>query len=74
METLYNMNEINKYTIIKRSLEGDITVAEVAKRLGLSDRQIKRLRKGVKERGIDGIRHGNRCRSRHQQRVDIYQG
>ncbi len=62
METLYNMTEIKRYTIINKSLEGDITVSGAAKRLGLSDRQVKRLRKRVKEYGIDGIRHGNKGR------------
>ena len=60
METLYNMNEINRYTIITKSLEGEITVSEAAKRLRLSERQIKRLRKRVISEGIDGIRHGNK--------------
>lgn len=63
METLYNMNEIKRYTIISKSLEGDITIPEAAKRLDLSDRQIKRLRKRVKEYGIDGVRHGNKGHS-----------
>ncbi|MBR2710284.1 helix-turn-helix domain-containing protein, partial [Candidatus Saccharibacteria bacterium] len=31
-----------------------------AKRLRLSERQIKRLRKRVISEGIDGIRHGNK--------------
>ena len=56
METLYNMNEIRKYTIISKSLEGDITISKAAEELGLSDRQIKRLRKRVKDNGIDGVR------------------
>lgn len=60
METLYNMEEIKRYTIISKSLEGDITISEAAKRLELSDRQIKRLRKKVKDHGIDGLRHGNK--------------
>ena len=62
METLYNMNEIRKYTIISKSLEGDITISKAAEELGLSDRQIKRLRKRVKDNGIDGVRHGNKDR------------
>ena len=60
METLYNMNEVNRYAIITKSLEGEITVSEAANRLKLSDRQVKRLRKRVVNEGIDGIRHGNK--------------
>lgn len=62
METLYNMNEVKRYSIINESLEGSITVLEAAKRLGLSERQIKRLRKRVMGEGMDGIRHGNKDR------------
>lgn len=50
--------EKQKYEIIKSTIEGDYTNTEAAERLGLSVRQIRRLRRKVETYGIEGIRHG----------------
>jgi transposase len=54
--------QINRYTIIKKTLEGSMTVAEAAECLGLSTRQIIRLRNGVKENDVGALIHKNQGR------------
>jgi transposase len=54
--------QINRYSIIKKTLEGSMTVAEAAKSLGLSTRQIIRLRNGVKENDVAALIHKNQGR------------
>ena len=49
--------QINRYHIIMKSLEGKMSVAEVAAAIGLSERQVIRLRKGVKEEGAAFLIH-----------------
>ena len=55
-------SEIKKNHWITLALDGKVTVSEVSKALGLSTRQIKRLKKGVREKGVDAIIHGNRSK------------
>jgi len=43
-----------------KSLEGEMTVSEVAVAVGLSERQIKRLRNGVREEGAAFLIHKNK--------------
>lgn len=54
--------ELKKLHVINCTLEGKLTVAEASKALGLTERRIKQLRKGVKEHGTESIIHGNRGR------------
>ena len=55
--------ELSRYEIIKRLINKDINGAEAAKQIGLSKRQIRRLKSAVKKYGTQGIIHGNRGRS-----------
>jgi hypothetical protein len=57
-----SLKEVQKQEIIKRSLRKEITVEGASKINGLSERQIYRLRKGFKEKGIEIFVHGNRGR------------
>ena len=52
--------QINRYHVIMKSLEGKMTVAETALVLGLSERQVKRLRNGVKTEGAAFLIHKNK--------------
>lgn len=52
--------EIEKYRVIKDCLEKKLTVHEAARLLDLSDRQVQRLKKEVKVKGVDGIIHKSR--------------
>nr|WP_244406335.1 ISNCY family transposase [Thermovirga lienii] len=54
--------ESRRVYVMERLLEGVVTVKDASCVLGLSERQIKRLKAGVKERGIAALAHGNRGR------------
>ncbi|NSW84598.1 MAG: ISNCY family transposase [Syntrophothermus sp.] len=55
-------NERNKLYIARCLLDGKMTISEAAETLGLSERQVKRLKKGVKEYGEAFVIHKNRGR------------
>jgi hypothetical protein len=46
--------------VVRLTIEGRETVGRGAKLLGISPRQMKRLRRKMKERGVKGLLHGNR--------------
>jgi transposase len=46
--------------VVRLTLEGRETVGRGARLLGISARQMKRLRRKLKERGVKGLLHGNR--------------
>jgi transposase len=46
--------------VVGLTIEGRETVGGGAKLLGISVRQMKRLRRRMKERGVEGLLHGNR--------------
>lgn len=54
--------EIARYDIIKKLLDKKFKNNQAAKLLDLSVRQIKRLKKAVKEKGAEGLIHKNRGR------------
>ena len=58
---VFMLNEIenNKYIAISKLASKKITVKEAANILGLTDRQIYRLKKVYLEKGINGFIHGN---------------
>jgi len=56
------MKEQTRYEVIKESLKKRIKIKEASIMLGISVRQVYRIRKRVKEEGVKGIIH--RLRSR----------
>jgi transposase len=46
--------------VVRLTIEGRETVGRAARLLGISPRQMKRLRRKMKERGVEGLLHGNR--------------
>ena len=58
-----SMKEMGRYEVIKESLEKRLEVAEAAKILGLSERQVYRIRARVREEGISGVIHRLRGKS-----------
>jgi transposase len=54
--------DMRRYGVIAALLDGRMTNRDAAGALGLSVRQVKRIKKRVKEEGPPGIRHGNHCR------------
>lgn len=61
-EQYLNMKEANRLRAIQDTLSGRRTIADAAQVLGLSERQVKRLKKGVQNQGPGFLAHGNRGR------------
>jgi len=57
-----SQEQIKRYVVIQKSLEGTVTVEEAAAALNLSKRQVIRLRKGVRENGAAALIHKNQGR------------
>ncbi|HOV79852.1 MAG TPA: ISNCY family transposase [Bacillota bacterium] len=55
-------DERNKLYVARYLLDGKMTISEAAEILGLSERQVKRIKKGVKEYGEAFVIHKNRGR------------
>jgi transposase len=49
-----------RYDVLKKANGGVMTVKEAAAALGLSERQIKRLKKKVEENGVAALKHGSK--------------
>lgn len=52
--------EKERYNIIRSCIDGDLTNAEAAARLGLTVRQVRRLKRAVEKDGEKGVVHGSR--------------
>lgn len=57
-----SQKEIARYGVIQNTIEGYLKVDLAAEELCLSRRQIFRLKRKLKEKGIEGFIHGNRGR------------
>lgn len=57
-----SLKEVERSETIKRSLRKELTVKEVSEMTGLSERQTYRLRKKIKEKGVQSLVHGNQGR------------
>ena len=55
--------EIARYGVIQNTIEGYLNVDLAAEELDLSKRQVFRLKRKLKEEGIEGLIHGNRGRA-----------
>lgn len=51
--------QLNRYKVISSVIDGKLSISEAAMSLGLSERQIKRLKKGVMEQGPAFLIHKN---------------
>src|SRR5690349_15143078 len=56
------MKAFKRNHVLEQVVAGQLTNAEAAEVLGLSVRQVKRLRKRYREQGAEGLVHGNRGR------------
>jgi predicted DNA-binding protein (UPF0251 family) len=54
--------ELERYQIVQRTLKKEMTQAKAGELLELSERQIRRLVKKVRLKGVRGLVHGNRGR------------
>ena len=66
-EVYYPMSQkqLGRYVTISKLIEKQLTVKQAAISLGLSTRQIIRLKKGVREFGAHALIHKNSCRKPH---------
>ena len=54
--------ELARYSVIENTIEGYLKAGQAAEQLHLSIRQIFRLKKALREEGVEGLIHGNRGR------------
>jgi transposase InsO family protein len=59
-ELRVSQKDVHRMHVVGLTVEGRETVGGAAKLLGISPRQVKRLRRKVKEQGVEGLLHGNR--------------
>ncbi len=59
-ELRVSQKEMHRMHVVRLTIEGRETVGRGAKLLGISSRQMKRLRRKLKEHGEQGLLHGNR--------------
>jgi transposase len=59
---VWTLKEATKYSVIQQSLKGIITVCCAADQLGISERQVYRLRRSVGRYGANAVRHKSRGR------------
>jgi transposase len=62
-ELRVSQRELHRMHVVRLTIEGRESVGSGAKLLGISPRQMKRLRRKMKERGVEGLLHGNRGKS-----------
>ena len=51
--------QLNRFDILSKANAGFVTNKEASEALGLSERQVKRLKKKVRDGGAAGVIHGN---------------
>src|SRR5918999_5629495 len=59
-ELRVSQREVQRMHVVRLTIEGRESVGGGAKLLGISPRQIKRLRRKMKTGGVEGLLHGNR--------------
>jgi transposase len=59
---LMGQRELKRWHLMEMVKVGKITLREAGERIGVSYRQAKRIGQAIRERGIQGLVHGNRGR------------
>jgi transposase len=59
-ELRVSQKELHRMHVVRLTLEGQERVGKAAKLLGISTRQVKRLRRKMKRGGVEALVHGNR--------------
>ena len=59
-ELRVSQKELQRMHVVRLTMEGRERVGKAAQLLGISMRQMKRLRRRMKEHGVEGLLHGNR--------------
>ena len=67
---IMSQKEIKRYDIINKVINKELKGSDATKLLVLSTRQIRRLKKKVKEEGVKGLTHGNRGKTSNHKMPD----
>jgi transposase len=59
MKYTMSTKELARLAVIKGAIDGAYTVKQAARKLGMSGRWVKRLKKAVREQGDGAVIHGN---------------
>ena len=59
VQYLMSQKQLNRYSVLSQVIQGNLTIAEAAKSLGLSKRQVLRLKKAVQQQGAAALIHKN---------------
>jgi transposase len=59
-----SQKELQRVKVIENAVEGRITIAKASELLGLSPRQVKRLKRRYRPDMVEWVRHGNRGRAK----------
>jgi len=59
---IMSQKETKRYDIIKKTIKKEMSTKEAAEVLNLTTRQVRRLKRRVKDKGISGLAHANRGR------------
>ena len=70
-KTKLNSHEQSKYDTIRSCIDRDINNQEASNRLGVSIRQIQRLKRAVEEGGEQGIIHGLKGKVAHNKESEL---
>ena len=62
-EVTFTMKEMTRYSVIQSLLERKMVNREAAQAIGLSLRQVQRIKRKVESLGPEGVLHGNKGRS-----------
>ena len=54
-----SQRELQRLKVIENAVEGRLTVRQAAELLGLSERQVKRLKARYEPKGVEWVKHGN---------------
>jgi transposase len=59
MKYMMSTKELARLTVIKGAIDGAYTIKQAARKLGMSSRWVKHLKKAVREQGGGAVIHGN---------------
>ena len=54
-ELMMTLKEADRLAVVRRIENKDLTIGDGARELGISPRQMKRIRKRYRHRGLDGL-------------------
>jgi hypothetical protein len=69
-EVTFTMAQVQRYETIQAAIEQRMTAGEAAQGLGLSRRQVERLKAKVRDQGETGVLHGNAGRTPWNRKPD----